>query len=316
MDLTAGVRLPCVTNAEAKGMAKRFIAQLRTFPPFLLPTAAGLALLCLWAYWPTLVTMGQRWAHDPEYSHGYLVPLFAIVMLAMRGRLAAAVTWRLNWLGVPLLLAAFGLRLLGDYLYFDWLDAFSFLVCVAGIFVLLGGTAALRWSWTGVAFLLFMIPLPFRVERALAYPLRTVATQASNYALQTLGLPSLAEGHTILFNDVRLGVAEACSGLSMLVIFLALATAVAITVRRPLLDRCVILLSAVPVAVLANVARITVTALMHQWAGRELADLVFHDLAGWLMMPFALAVLWAELWFLSRLLVEPKVRRPVAVTLK
>jgi exosortase len=288
-------------------MAHRLVSKL---PPLLLP-ALGMAALGVWSYGPTLTTLAQRWANDPQYSHGYLVPLFAVVMLAMRSKQRAAVTWRLNWLGVPILGGAFLLRFLADFLYFDWLDAFSLVVATAGLFALFGGRAALRWSWGAVAFLLFMIPLPFTLERTLAYPLRTVATQASNYLLQTIGLPSLAQGHTILFHDIRLGVAEACSGLSMLVIFLALSTAVAITIRRPLLDRIVVLLSAVPVAVLANVVRITVTALMHQWVGREWADLVFHDLAGWLMMPFALAVLGAELWFLRRLLVERPVRRSV-----
>jgi exosortase len=296
-------------------MAHRLFSKLPSVSPSILLPAVGLSVLCLWSYGPTITTLVQRWSNDPQYSHGYLVPIFALIMLAMRSTQRAAVVWRYSWLGIPFLVAACLLRFMADYLYFDWLDAFSLLLCIAGLFALLGGRAALRWSWSAIAFLLFMVPLPFRLERALAYPLRSVATQASNYLLQVIGLPSLAQGHTILFYDVRLGVAEACSGLSMLVVFLALATAVAITIRRPLLDRVVVLLSAVPVAVLANVVRITVTALMHQWAGREWADLVFHDLAGWLMMPFALAVLGGELWFLRRLLVDPPARRPVPLGL-
>ena len=86
----------------------------------------------------------------------------------------------------------------------------------------------------------------------------------------------------------------------MLMIFVALSTAMAIVVRRPWWERLLIVLSAIPVAVLSNVVRITVTGLMHEWVGREMADLVFHDLAGWLMMPFALAVLWTELWLLEQ----------------
>src|SRR5262249_39131381 len=150
---------------------------LTALTPSLVLPAAGLGALCLWAYTPTVATLAQRWAHDPQYSHGYLVPAFAIVMLMMRPTQRAAVTWGYSWLGVPLLAAAFLLRLLAVYLYFDWLDAFSLVVCVGGLFALLGGAAALRWAWSAVAFLLFMIPLPFRLEQALAYPLRTVATQ-------------------------------------------------------------------------------------------------------------------------------------------
>ena len=96
-----------------------------------------------------------------------------------------------------------------------------------------------------------MIPLSFTLERALAYPAANRRHPGKQLRSADDRLAVAGEGHTILFHDVRLGVAEACSGLSMLVIFLALFTAVAITIRRPLLDRVVVLLSAVPVAVLA-----------------------------------------------------------------
>ena len=86
--------------------------------------------------------------------------------------------------------------------------------------------------------------------------------------------------------------------------FFALATGVAIYVHRPLLDKLLIVASAAPIAVLANVIRITATAFLHVTAGSEWADFLFHNLAGWLMMPLALAMLWVELWLLLRLLVE------------
>jgi len=107
---------------------------------------------------------------------------------------------------------------------------------------------------------------------------------------------------------VRLGVVEACSGLSMLVIFFALSTAVAIVVRRPLWERLLLVASAVPIALLCNIIRITVTGVLHKVAGAQLADYVFHDLAGWLMMPMALGMLWVELKILAWVVVP----RPTA----
>jgi exosortase len=150
-----------------------------------------------------------------------------------------------------------------------------------------------------------MIPWPYRLEVALAHPLQRVATLASTYALQTLGFAALAEGNTIVLDDVRLEVVEACSGLSMLAAFLALATAVALVIRRPFWEKALLVASSIPIAVVVNVLRITVTGVMHEVAGRRLADLVFHDLAGWLMMPAALALFWLELKLLDRALVRP-----------
>jgi exosortase len=169
----------------------------------------------------------------------------------------------------------------------------------------------LRWSWPAIAFLAFMVPLPYRLEVALAHPLQRVATKASNYSLQTLGLPAVAEGNVIFMNESQIGVVEACSGLSMLMIFFALSTALTFVVDRPWWQKLLLVLSAIPIALIANITRITVTGVMHETVGHELANLVFHDLAGWLMMPFALILMWIELQIFARLFVE--VARPARI---
>ncbi len=270
--------------------------------PLVVPAALGVVLL--WAFWPTLAELAHRWSHDSQYSHGYLVPLFAAVLLWMRREMCPTFEPRFSWWGVGLLALGVALRFAGNYIFLDWLDAIALLPCLAGLAVLLGGRAALRWSWPTIAFLAFMVPLPYRLEIALAHPLQRVATQASSYCLQTLGLPAVDEGNVIYLNESRIGVVEACSGLSMLVIFFALSTALTFLVDRPWWQKVLLVVSAVPIALIANITRITVTGIMHETVGHELANLVFHDLAGWLMMPFALVMLWIELQILARLFVE------------
>ncbi len=264
-----------------------------------------LAMILLWAFAPTLAELAHRWSSDPEYSHGYLVPLFAVVLLYLRRDRCTGITASSSWWGLVLIGLGAALRFAADYLYMDWLDAASLLPCVAGLALLLGGKEAFLWAWPAIAFLGFMIPLPFRLQIALAHPLQRIATLASTYGLQTLGLPALSEGNVIQINETRIGVVEACSGLSMLVIFFALSTAFAFLVQRPLWQKLVLVVSAIPIALIANITRITVTGIMHETVGHKAADLVFHDLAGWLMMPFALVLLWLELLALGRLFVEP-----------
>src|SRR5438445_11111040 len=90
-----------------------------------------------WAYWTTLGDTAQRWADDPQYSHGYLVPGFALVLLWLRrGRLEAG-KLRGSWWGLPVLAAGLGLRLYGTYFHYIWLDAIALLPCVAGLCLLL-----------------------------------------------------------------------------------------------------------------------------------------------------------------------------------
>src|SRR5262249_37431723 len=156
---------------------------------------------------------------------------------------------------------------------------------------------------------------PYQFDVLLTFPLRRVATLASTWTLQTLGVPALSRGNIIVLDGIDVGVVEACSGLGMLMTFFALSTAVALVIQRPRFDKVVVFLSAVPIGVLMNVVRISVTVLLYQTAGRRLAEVVFHDVAGWVMMPLALVVLWLELLWLGRLWLRVETPRPVPVVL-
>jgi exosortase len=274
----------------------------------------GCGASLLWAYWPKFGELAERWSHDSQYSHGYLVPLLAGGILFCRRKRWPGGRAGVSWWGVSLLGVAALPRLAGSYYHVTWLEAISLLPALAGLCVLFGGWQLLRWALPAIAFLAFMVPLPYQAEVALAHPLQRLATVAGTYALETLGFPAVAEGNIIRLDDVSIGVVEACSGLSMLLVFLALATAVALLSRRPLAERLAVVASAVPIAVVANVVRITVTAVLHETVGSEWVNLVFHDLAGWLMMPLALALLLAELWLLRRLVREEAM--PVAGPLR
>jgi exosortase len=263
----------------------------------------------LWAYWSTFAAMGVRWWNDAQYSHGFLVPVFAAGLLWLRRDRLKVEELRPEGWGIGLILAGAVLRMFGAYYFITPFDALSILPCLAGFCVLLGGWAALRWAWPAIAFLFFMMPLPYGLETALAYPLRRIATLTSTYALQTVGFPALAEGTNIYFNDHHLQIAPACSGLGMLLIFFALSTAIALLIERPWPDKLVILVSALPIAVIANIWRIFVTAILFQFASQELAHKVFHDWAGFLMMPVALLLLWGELKILDHLFVVVEHRK-------
>jgi exosortase len=274
----------------------------------------SLAFALVWSYASTLEAMAERWWSDPQYSHGFLVPLFAAAVLWSRRAQWERVRWQPSWWGLPVLAGALALRLIAAGSDIAALDALSLVPALTGVVLLAGGVTLLRWSWPAIAFLGFMLPLPFTIEAALAQPLRRLATVVSTYVLQTIGVPAFAEGNVILIEDSRLGVAEACSGLGMLLTFFALSTAFALVIQRPLADRLALAASAIPVAIAANVARISATGVAYYAWGPEsaTAHAIMHDLAGWLMMPLALAMLWLELRMLDRMFVPQEVeRRPL-----
>lgn len=257
----------------------------------------------LWSYWSTLLVMAEKWQHDPQYSHGWLVPAFAGYLLWMRREHFPGVTRSAGFWGLVLMIASAAVRLAAAFFYYEWFDFLSLIPSIMGLVLLCFGWPVLRWSLPAVLFLTFMVPLPYSIETAMRGPLQKIGTIASTYVMQTVGLPAFREGNTIVVNETKIGVVEACSGLRMLMIFFALATAVAMLSKKALWEKLLIVASAVPIAIIANVARITVTGILHETAGHDLANLVFHDLAGWLMMPFGLLLLWAELKLLSNLFI-------------
>jgi exosortase len=273
-----------------------------------------LAAVGLWSYWTTLAAVANRWADDPQYSHGYLVPVFALYLLWLKRDRLRGQALHVNWYGLILLGVGIGLRLPGAYYKFDYLDQISLLPALAGLFLLAGSWPALRWSWPALAFLAFMIPLPHAVSVALSAPMQAFATTVSTFALQVVGLPAVAEGNVILLGDIPLGIVEACSGLRMLVVFFALSTAVAMLIRKPIWEKLLIACSAVPIALASNVLRITITGVCYETFGNHFGGELFHDVAGWLMMPLGLAFLGLELWVLKMLLIE-RTLEPTAAAL-
>jgi exosortase len=276
--------------------------------PGTVTAALLISVATAWSFWPTLVKLYDAWINDPQYSHGLLVPAFAVGLLWLRrDRLPV----RARPAAVPgLLLLAIGAacRVSAGFMYVEWLEAVALVPTLLGLALAFGGWPVLRWSAPAVLFLIFMIPMPYRMTIWLGFPLQQLATTCSTYVLQTLGQPAIAEGNTILIRDFQLSIVKACSGLSMLVTFFTFSTAVCLVVDKPFSDKLLILLSAVPIALAANVLRIVVTGLMYLYVSNQAATAVFHDAAGWIMMPLALALLGMELWVLKRLFVDRRAR--------
>ena len=271
----------------------------------------GLSLMCalvgavVWLYWPLLVRLESTWSGNREYSHGYLVPVFAAYVLWVRrhhlqGAFAAPFSRSALIAGVGLILCGGAVRALAIYVRMMPVEAGSLLFSLGGVVLLCGGWPAARWAAPAVAYLVFMIPLPQALAGSMSSLLQGIATNASTFALQTFGVPAVAYGNVIVLTDATIGVAEACNGLSMLYAFFALSMGICLLVDRPLWQKCVVAVSAVVIAMVSNIVRITVTGMAFEYGNPELAQRIFHDLAGWLMMPIGVGCLVLELAFLSR----------------
>ncbi|RIK80374.1 MAG: exosortase [Planctomycetota bacterium] len=266
--------------------------------------AAALLVALVWSYWPTLAETVHAWDTIPDYSHGYLVlPIAAWFLWARRGEFPRDQLRSSQW-GWAFLIAALAIRWAAAYIYIEAVDGWTLPLWIAGTVLLLFGPVVARWAAPAIIFLWFMFPLPYSAEMFLSQPLQGAATKISTAVLQMLGQPALSEGNVILIGERQFEVAQACSGLRIFVGIFALAFAYVLFTRRAWWEKAMLLASAVPITLVANSTRIVATALLQQYVSGEAADKFTHDFAGWVMIPFAAALFWLFLVYISRLFPE------------
>ena len=180
------------------------------------------------------------------------------------------------------------------------------LLAAGALAILIRERAAVRWAVPSVVMLALTLPLPASAEVAVGMKLREGATWAALFVFRLLGLPTDRPSPTVLdVGGVKLEVAAACSGLSMLLTFVALTTAIAFVCppSRRVTDRWAVVASSVPIAVFCNIIRIVASGLVLVAGWKPAFDFIVHDFAGWLMPIAGLGLVWAEFKLIDWLLV-------------
>jgi exosortase D (VPLPA-CTERM-specific) len=257
--------------------------------------ATGLLLVILLVlYAPVLAGLVRQWWSDPNYSHGFLIPLLsAFWVWQRRSRLAASRSTGGSWVGLPVLGAGIAMLTLGDIAAELFLTRTSLIVILAGLVLLLVGREIFRRVAFPLAYLLFMVPLPATIFYAVAFPLQRLAAENAAWTLDLIGVPALLDGNVIHLSEMSLGVTEACSGIRSLISLLALTVAWAYLTLSSRWAQVVLVVATVPVAVAANAARVVATGLIGQIFGIEYASGFFHGFSGWAIFLVAFAALLA-----------------------
>jgi exosortase len=193
------------------------------------------------------------------------------------------------------------------------MDGWTIPLALIALSWVVGGRGFFLWSLPAMAFLFFMIPLPFRLESELSRPLQWIATRASTFTLQLLGQPAISEGTTILLGEQTLEVERACSGLRIFVGVFALSYVYAMLARRNWWEGVIIVLASIPIALIANMARIVITGLCYQWLSGEWARKFSHDLAGYFMIGIAAGLFGLLVVYLRWLIQDAQTLEQVAL---
>ncbi len=245
---------------------------------------AVIAVLLLWLYLPMLSGLIRQWWDDPDYSHGFLVPLMSAYFIwDRRESLRKIAETPSRWPGLVVLIVGVGLLLLGGVAAEIFTMRISLLVVLAGLTLHLFGKHHLKALALPILYLVFMIPPPAIIFNSITFPLQLFAARTATGTLQLLDIPVLREGNVIVLANTTLEVAEACSGIRSLVTLFALAAALAYFTQRKFWRAGVLVLSAVPIAIAANASRVAGTGVLAHLYGPKVAEGFFHTLSGWFL---------------------------------
>ncbi|RPI15238.1 MAG: exosortase/archaeosortase family protein [Acidobacteriales bacterium] len=250
---------------------------------------SALLLIC---YAPVLVRLVSQWANDEDMGHGFFVPLVAAYICWQSRQELLAEPPSPSWWG--LLVVAYGavqlfIATLGAELF---LARTAFIISLVGTVLLLEGLRRLRILAFPLFLLCFMVPIPAIIYSQITFPMQLFASQVASATLSVLGIPVLREGNILELASQRLNVVEACSGIRSLLSLSFLSLVYAYFFDKKVWMRGVLLIATLPIAIIANASRVTLTGLVSEYDA-EMARGVFHFASGWVIFMVALVIIVA-----------------------
>ena len=250
---------------------------------------AGLAVL----YAPTIWWLFGRWTMSVwHHAHGLLSPPVVAYFVYQELRRHPELPRGASPWGFALVAPALALHALDAGMNTELLAAASLVLLLPGLALLTIGAPRTRAILLPLLFLAFALPIPLALTEQLHWQLRLITTSATAAIMPLVGIPVFVEGTTLHLSSGSLQVGDACSGFSTLYAAAAIACLTAFSTEGRA-RRLIVLLSAVPLAIAANILRVTTLVLLVRWRGEGILDTFIHPLSG--MMTFALAlpvILW------------------------
>lgn len=277
-------------RGEAESMSRPGPAAARWRHPAV-PLAVLAGLLVVIAYARTFAVMWRLWSHNDNYSHGFLIPPVALGLVLLARRSLAATPARASWGGLPLVAASVLLHVAGIRGDVAMFQAYAFILLLAGVTWSWFGLAILRRIWFPIAFLAFAAPtFPVFINQV-SFRLKTLAAVGSVELAQAFGVAVARQGMDLIFPSGTMTIEGACSGLNSLIALMAMGALFAHLGHGPAWRRILLFVLAVPVAVAANVVRISSLCVYAAFTDTERATGLFHDIGGFVLYGFALVAL-------------------------
>lgn len=258
--------------------------------------------LLIYAFRVGLAEMVKVWINVEEYGHGFFIPLISAYFIWLRRYEFRPVTrFEAALPGLIIMLAALFLGFLGNVSTIKTIEQYAFILALAGLFATAYGWHGLRIAAVPFLFLLFMVPFPSFILNNLSSKLQLLSSWIGVEFIRACDIIVFLEGNVIDLGGYKLQVVDACSGLRYLFPLASLSFLCAYLFKGPVWQKILIFLSSMPLTILMNSFRIGVIGIMVQYWGTEMAEGFLHDFEGWVIFMTCMAILFAEMWLLSKL---------------
>lgn len=247
-----------------------------------------------------LALVARQWS-DPEYSHGWLIPVVTLFILWSRRGPILAERGAGSWAGVLIVAAALGVFLLAEMAFVRRGPYLALVALLIGLGYAAVGRNAMRWALLPLLFLLFAFPLPGSVYVPLTTKLQLISSEIGAAMLRLAGISVYLDGNVIDLGTHQLQVAEACSGLRYLFPLACFGFLCAWLYKAPLWAKALVLLAVIPITIVTNSGRIALTGVLMEMGFEEAAQGLMHDIEGWMIFIVALAFMFTLMWLLARL---------------
>jgi exosortase len=263
-------------------------------------TIGWVSVLLAVIYGPLLYWLASTWYYDADMGHGFFVPVIAGYIAWQKRNKIEGLVAKPNWWGLAVMVWAgiqFYLGMLGAELF---TARTSLVISIAGAVLLLGGTEYFKIFKFPIFLLFFMVPIPSVVYNNLTFPLQLRASEMAESAISFLQIPIIREGNVLELASQKLNVVEACSGIRSLLTLTFLSLVYGYFCEKRTWIRVTLFFSTIPIAILANAGRVTLTGVFANY-NPALAEGLFHEGEGWVIFMVAFAILAVFHQVLARL---------------
>lgn len=253
-----------------------------------------LLLIAIWLLYHRIAAgLVRQWWSDPDYNYSFFVPALSAVAVWKESARLKKLTPQPSWTGLVVIVGALAFLVLGVLGAENFVARTSLLFLLAGLAIQFRGRKCFRALLFPWAALFLMIPLPAIIFNQIAMPLQFVASRFGASLLSLTGVPVSREGNIISLPTMTLDVVEACSGLRSLLSMVTVSVFYGYIFEKGIGRRLLLIACSVPIAILANALRITLTGLIGNFLNTNWAEGFYHTSSGVLVFLFCFLALIA-----------------------